>query len=196
VYTYSWIYIYIYLFIKSILHVSAHTATSSGRTSVTSAATNSFYQYCWYRHIRKQKFKTRSWKTTISKTMIFSGNNEAKREVCGECGCTWHACQVWDVIHGLIFSEKHYTNRDRNHNPYVVTAFCLCTRSGSIVNPLYLLTWRIWWAPNNASKWQMGFNSAFKGLSQEGQAVRKWRVCMQWPISFTDFVMRTRGQRL
>jgi len=27
-----------------------------------------------------------------------------------------------------------------------------------------LLTWRIWWAPNNVSKWQMGFNSAFKGL--------------------------------
>jgi hypothetical protein len=27
-----------------------------------------------------------------------------------------------------------------------------------------LLTWRIRWAPNNASKWQMGFNLAFKGL--------------------------------
>jgi len=27
------------------------------------------------------------------------------------------------------------------------------------------LTWRIWWAPNNASRWQMGFNSAFKGLN-------------------------------
>jgi hypothetical protein len=24
--------------------------------------------------------------------------------------------------------------------------------------------WKIWRAPNNASKWQMGFNSAFKGL--------------------------------
>jgi len=24
--------------------------------------------------------------------------------------------------------------------------------------------WRIWWASNNASKWQMGFNSAFIGL--------------------------------
>jgi hypothetical protein len=24
--------------------------------------------------------------------------------------------------------------------------------------------WRIWWAPNNASKWQMGFNSACKEL--------------------------------
>ena len=29
---------------------------------------------------------------------------------------------------------------------------------------VYVLTWRIWWAPNNASKSQMGFNSAFKGL--------------------------------
>ena len=30
---------------------------------------------------------------------------------------------------------------------------------------LYLLTWRIWWAPNNASKGQMGFNLAFKWLT-------------------------------
>ena len=31
---------------------------------------------------------------------------------------------------------------------------------------LILLTWRKWWTPNNASKWQMGFNLAFKGLIQ------------------------------
>jgi len=29
---------------------------------------------------------------------------------------------------------------------------------------LILLTWRKWWAPNNASRQHMGFNSAFKGL--------------------------------
>jgi hypothetical protein len=29
---------------------------------------------------------------------------------------------------------------------------------------LILLTWTIWGAPTNASKWRMGFNSAFKGL--------------------------------
>ena len=29
---------------------------------------------------------------------------------------------------------------------------------------LTLLTWRIWWASNNASKWQVGFNSVFKEL--------------------------------
>ena len=33
---------------------------------------------------------------------------------------------------------------------------------------LILLMWRIWWAPNNASKWQVGFNSAFKGLNESG----------------------------
>jgi hypothetical protein len=29
---------------------------------------------------------------------------------------------------------------------------------------LTLVTWRIWWAPNNASSWQVWFNSSFKGL--------------------------------
>jgi len=29
---------------------------------------------------------------------------------------------------------------------------------------LILLTWKIWWATNNASRWQIGFNSVFKGL--------------------------------
>ena len=28
---------------------------------------------------------------------------------------------------------------------------------------LILLTWKIWWAPNKASRWQMAFNTAFKG---------------------------------
>ena len=33
---------------------------------------------------------------------------------------------------------------------------------------LILLTWGIWRAPNNASKLQMGFNSAFKALNSVG----------------------------
>jgi len=33
-----------------------------------------------------------------------------------------------------------------------------------------LLTWRIWRAPNNASKWQMGFNSEFKWLRKAHKA--------------------------
>jgi len=35
---------------------------------------------------------------------------------------------------------------------------------GRIILTLILLTWRIWWAPNNASRWRIGFNWTFKGL--------------------------------
>ena len=38
--------------------------------------------------------------------------------------------------------------------------------NGRVHLTLTLLTWRIWWAPNNVSKWQMGFNSAFEGLNR------------------------------
>ena len=34
----------------------------------------------------------------------------------------------------------------------------------NILLTLILLMWTIWRAPTNASKWRMGFNSAFKGL--------------------------------
>ena len=37
---------------------------------------------------------------------------------------------------------------------------------------IILLTWRKWWAPNNASRWQMGFNSAFEGLMYVGLRVK------------------------
>jgi len=35
----------------------------------------------------------------------------------------------------------------------------------TLVLTLILLTWRIWWAPNNASTWQMVLNSALKVLN-------------------------------
>ena len=36
-----------------------------------------------------------------------------------------------------------------------------------ILLTLPLLTWRIWWVPNEASRWQMGFNLAFNPLNAE-----------------------------
>ena len=61
---------------------------------------------------------------------------------------------------------------------------------------LILLTWRIWWAPNNSSKWQMGFTSnlAFKGLMTHIMlhSVR-WRMeeiheITQWEESISTLV--------
>jgi len=53
--------------------------------------------------------------------------------------------------------------------------------------------WKIWWAPNNASRWQMGFNSAFKMLNvscfdvpfprkTSNTSVRRfpWFLCASW----------------
>ena len=39
------------------------------------------------------------------------------------------------------------------------------------LNPL---TWKIRWAPNNASRWQMGFNSALKGLKGNSNNTQFW----------------------
>jgi len=44
--------------------------------------------------------------------------------------------------------------------------------------------WRIWWAANNTSKWQMGFNSAFKGLM----------VCRIWIAFLVDSLHKDSGR--
>ena len=58
--------------------------------------------------------------------------------------------------------ERRGTERVGKHRgkgPLEDLRFC-----GRTILTLILLTWRIWRAPNNASRWEMGFNSAFKGL--------------------------------
>ena len=52
--------------------------------------------------------------------------------------------------------------------PQFLNSLCLFQRE-KLNLTLILLTWRIWWAPNNASRWQMGFNSGFKGLNHRTQ---------------------------
>ena len=54
-------------------------------------------------------------------------------------------------------NNEHETLRYCLHCPHPTCIKCLLT-----LNPLM---WKIWWAPNNASRGQMGFNSAFKGLT-------------------------------
>jgi len=57
------------------------------------------------------------------------------------------------------------------YSPSDALVSCLKTILKFILT-LILLTWRIWWAPNNASRWQMGFNSAFKGLNDTFKQLR------------------------
>ena len=69
----------------------------------------------------------------------------------------------------------HYLLRKRNLRKKDLTQPLLIYHTSSVMFiflkryctclTLILLTWKIWWAPNNVSKWQMEFNSAFKGLN-------------------------------
>ena len=59
-------------------------------------------------------------------------------------GVRWPTSSLWGKLHCVAV------------HIYITTHWWTLT--------LILLTWRIWWAPNSANKWQMGFNSVFKGL--------------------------------
>ena len=53
------------------------------------------------------------------------------------------------------------------------------------LNPL---TWKIWWAPNNASRWQMGFNSAFEGLNSDDNCNQSVSFASYWWWGITLWV--------
>jgi hypothetical protein len=66
-------------------------------------------------------------------------------------------CQASSSQHGMFVI--YYFFNIPTHAPTVYTS-----KSTKFTLTLTLLTWRIGRAPNNGSRWQMGFNSAFKGL--------------------------------
>ena len=47
--------------------------------------------------------------------------------------------------------------------------------------------WRIAWAPNNASKWQVGFNLAFKGLTYNFPSERHEGILVTVVFSWINF---------
>jgi hypothetical protein len=85
-------------------------------------------------------------------------------------------CEMWcsslALIHGsrvkrpLSACVSHLVATSVPHNkecisPVLTDLLSNCCPCGL---SLILLMWRVWWAPNNASRWQMGFNLVFKGL--------------------------------
>jgi len=67
---------------------------------------------------------------------------------------------------------NQYTNQNFFKNTTYGLLICMaaglperheCKLNVSLLT-LTLLMWRIWWALNNACRWKMGFNLAFKGV--------------------------------
>jgi hypothetical protein len=88
-------------------------------------------------------------------------------------------CCVCHMLSGRGLCDELITRPEESYRTCCVVVFDLETsRIGApyiydISNlrfndlTLIMLTWKKWWASNNASKQQMGFNSAFKGLNMQ-----------------------------
>ena len=91
--------------------------------------------------------------------------------------CTMNGFPIW---------PDTYEQRNRKERSFGSARSVFCCHVDSSNRPFHLhdpltltlLTWRTWWAPTNASKWRMGFNSVFKGLNK--------RVYPYCPITFLD----------
>jgi len=87
-----------------------------------------------------------------------------------------------------VYFSSLLSTRITQRKPTCVSEQHTSFLSYKMLKPLILtpLMWRIWWAPDNASKWQMVFNSAFKGLSSTWAVYRSLRKCTEitpWPTS-------------
>ena len=75
---------------------------------------------------------------------------------------------TWTTELCITFLRKN--NHSKSQQCFVVPILTdlefsiLFVCSGTVCLTLNMLTWRIWWDPNNTSKWHMGINSAFKAL--------------------------------
>jgi len=79
----------------------------------------------------------------------------------------WSWISKWCVWVGERLLKESYGTHERN-----VQRVCRGSGVKTLLHAhllrirfltLILLTWNIWWAPNNFSKWRMGFNSVYKG---------------------------------
>jgi len=80
--------------------------------------------------------------------------------------------QLWPWTFLILKNSERY--RKRTHVSIESARFQILT-----LNPL---TWRIWWAPNNASRWQIGFNSAFVGLIRTAIFLTGFRTTLKYQI--------------
>jgi len=102
-----------------------------------------------------------------------------RRHITGDLNLHSHLLQIRhpSVINYLYVPHIHARKILRffygavSNSGYVGLSWCIMKRKTSRRKrslTLILLTWRIWWAPNNASRWQMGFSLEFKGLNYIG----------------------------
>ena len=96
------------------------------------------------------------WLSLISPSQEFSGRPEPEED-----HHTTIRCALLNMkLDCQTFMRRH--TKICSHDKKSALTMATMWRSNLT---LILLTWKIGWFPNNASKWQIGFNLAFKGLN-------------------------------
>ena len=107
----------------------------------------------------KHIFKRAKHQHTPQKAECCSYKLFSRKEQHTDCGC--HLTMIWMCV--------LFTSRVTWETKSACILEALQFKSGTFFFfkslTLTLLMWRIWWAPNNASRWQMGFNWVFTGLN-------------------------------
>ena len=80
-----------------------------------------------------------------------------------DTSCAHHCICIFKWTYPMCAANWH--GHPRDYQCHYTSLFFLYANQFQYCLTLILLMWRIWWAPNNARKWQMGFFSAFKGLN-------------------------------
>jgi hypothetical protein len=153
-------------FISTIVQRSCHQDAACWCESAVSRSTDS--TFCWYVHctvpltvtVRHTTVLEVNWLTTLlfeplkHKCLFCTQENTNFQKSLAIPGTHVSLTAVQNV--SLTVQLQTWTVR--KYNWKIKLLF-------SHVRFIILLTWKIWWAPNNASRWQMGFNSAFGGLN-------------------------------
>jgi len=137
-----------------LLHCNIHhpkcTTANSRETQRKLCSAHNIFQWCYMCVEYRQT--TSMWKMWWLCPPLFAGSN-------------------LPCLNGnLCIREGLLASIDNGLCHYHSTLLCLCNSwwllpLTSVFLTLILPTWRVRWAPNNASKRQTGFNSAFKGLN-------------------------------
>jgi hypothetical protein len=80
-------------------------------------------------------------------------------QLCMKLSCSGSLSQLFHLIFNARSISRLYINLNYWHSDLTNRLFSFHPLT------LILLTWKIWWDPNNASKWQTVLNSAFEGLT-------------------------------
>ena len=128
----------------------------------------------------------------VNKRAVRWEEEEDEDVACWQLNCIWRVLrtlntinkfdcnQNWNCLH--ILKSRPFSYLTKHHFSF---DFCLTVHHQLT---LILLTWRIRWARNNASKWQMGFNMAFKGLSKVIQVNQLDATTIYWSIRSAQHV--------